>query len=112
MSRSHNDNRPTQGRPTSRIVAPGPYPLRRARPRLPAQGQGTEPTQRNASRVELVMRAELARHLDVIVVIWTLALVVSFSLVTLSRAQLTNDQWSHAPQAGPIWVVPGDAQGS
>jgi hypothetical protein len=50
--------------------------------------------------------------LDVIVVIWTLALVVSFSLVTLSRAQLTNDQWSHAPQAGPIWVVPGDAQGS
>jgi hypothetical protein len=58
------------------------------------------------------MRAELARHLDVIVVIWTLALVVSFSLVTLSRAQLTNDQWSRAPQAGPIWVVPGDAQGN
>ncbi len=70
-----------------------------------------KPAQQIASRREFAVRAELARHLDVIVVIWTLALVVSFSLVTLSRAPLTNDQWSQAPQAGPIWVVPGDAQG-
>jgi len=58
------------------------------------------------------MRAELARHLTSSSLSGRIALVVSFSLVTLSRAQLTNDQWSRAPQAGPIWVVPGDAQGN
>lgn len=58
------------------------------------------------------MRAELVRHFDVVVVIWTLALVVGWSFVTLSRAPLTNAQWDHAPQAGPAWIVSGDAAGN
>ncbi|MGD0018455.1 MAG: hypothetical protein ABSD62_04300 [Candidatus Limnocylindrales bacterium] len=57
------------------------------------------------------MRAELVRHFDVVVVIWTLALLVGWSVVMLSRAPLTNAQWDHAP-AGPAWVVPGDAAGN
>jgi hypothetical protein len=56
------------------------------------------------------MRAELARHFDIVVVIWVLALAVSFSFVMLSRAQLTNDQWSYQP-AGPAWVIPANPQG-
>jgi hypothetical protein len=51
------------------------------------------------------VRAELARHFDVIAVIWALTLMVGFMLVTLSRAELTNDQWSYQPE-GPAWVVP------
>jgi hypothetical protein len=58
------------------------------------------------------MRAELVRHFDVVVVIWTLALVVGWSVVTLSRTPLTNAQWDHAGQNGPAWVIPGDVAGS
>jgi hypothetical protein len=54
------------------------------------------------------MRAELVRHFDVVVVVWSLALVVSLMLVTLSRAPLSNDQWDHYSQTGPAWVVNGD----
>jgi hypothetical protein len=54
------------------------------------------------------MRAEIARHFDVVVVVWALSLMIGFMLVTLSRSELTNDQWMHAPD-GPAWVVP-DAQ--
>ena len=50
------------------------------------------------------MRDVLNRNFDVVVVIWTLALVVGFSLVSLSRADLSNNQWS-APAAGQAWVV-------
>ena len=57
---------------------------------------------------ELAMRAQLARHLDVVVVIWALALLVSWTAITLSRAPLSNAQWDHAPQYGPVWVVPGN----
>ena len=52
------------------------------------------------------MRAELARHFDVVVVIWVLALAVAFSVVTLSRAQLSADQWTDQSH-GPAWVFPG-----
>ncbi|MGD0861911.1 MAG: hypothetical protein ABSA21_04040 [Candidatus Limnocylindrales bacterium] len=58
------------------------------------------------------MRVELVRHFDVIVVIWALALVVGWMLVTLSRAPLSNSQWDQPPQSGPAWVVPGDAPGN
>jgi len=58
------------------------------------------------------MRAELARHFDVIVVIWALALLVGLSIASLSRATLSNAQWDHAPQAGPVWVFPGDVLGN
>jgi hypothetical protein len=58
------------------------------------------------------MRAEIARHFDVIVVIWALALLVSLSIASLSRATLTNAQWDHPNQNGPVWVVPGDALGN
>jgi len=58
------------------------------------------------------MRAEIARHFDVIVVIWALALLVSLSIASLSHATLTNAQWDHANQNGPAWVVPGDALGN
>jgi heme A synthase len=51
------------------------------------------------------MRAELARHFDVVVVIWALALLVSWSFVTLARAPLSTAQWD-TPQYGPAWVVP------
>jgi hypothetical protein len=55
------------------------------------------------------MRAELARHFDVIAVVWALTLVVGLMVVTLSRAPLGNDQWSHPAPVGPAWVVNGDA---
>ncbi len=51
------------------------------------------------------MRAELARHFDVIVVVWALTLMIGFMLVSLSRSELTNDQWVHTHN-GPAWVVP------
>ncbi|MGA3057980.1 MAG: hypothetical protein ABSE70_08115 [Candidatus Limnocylindrales bacterium] len=53
------------------------------------------------------MRATLAGRLDVIVVVWVLALAVGWSFYALSRAQLTDAQWSSAPQSGPVWVVTG-----
>jgi len=37
---------------------------------------------------------------------------VSLSIASLSRATLTNAQWDHASQNGPVWVVPGDALGN
>lgn len=52
------------------------------------------------------MRAELAHHFDVIAVIWALTLMIGFMLAGLSRAQLTNDQWTQ-PYDGPHWMVPG-----
>ena len=51
------------------------------------------------------MRAELARHFDVIVVIWALTLMLGFMVATLSRAELTNDQWTYTHD-GPAWVIP------
>jgi hypothetical protein len=45
------------------------------------------------------MRAELAKHFDVVVVVWVLALAVGWSLVVLSRAELRQDQWGPAPQS-------------
>jgi hypothetical protein len=51
------------------------------------------------------MRAEIGRHFDVVVVCWALVLMMGWMLVTLSRAPLTNDQWDHAPAAGPAWIV-------
>lgn len=58
------------------------------------------------------MRAEFVRHFDVIVVIWTLALLVGWSVIALSHAPLSNAQWDHAPGSGPVWVVSGDAAGN
>jgi heme A synthase len=52
------------------------------------------------------MRAELARHFDVVVVVWVLALFVAWSVISLSRAPLSNAQWDQGPQAGAVWVVP------
>jgi len=54
------------------------------------------------------VRESLGRHFDVVVVIWVLALALGWSLVALSRANLTTDQWSSAPQSGPAWVFPSD----
>ncbi len=54
------------------------------------------------------MRETLGRHFDLVVVIWVLTLAVGWSLVTLSKAQLSNDQWSTPQQAGPAWVISGD----
>jgi heme A synthase len=56
------------------------------------------------------MREALGRRFDLVVVIWILALAVGWSMVTLSRASLSADQWSSAPQSGPAWVVPGGDQ--
>jgi hypothetical protein len=57
------------------------------------------------------MRETIGRHFDVVVVIWVLALAVGWSLVSLSKAQLSADQWSPRPQSGPAWVIPsGPAQ--
>jgi hypothetical protein len=52
------------------------------------------------------MRETLSRHFDLVVVIWVLALAVGWSMVSLSKAQLSADQWSAAPQSGPVWVIP------
>jgi hypothetical protein len=58
------------------------------------------------------VRASINRHLDLVFVIWVLTLAVGFSLVSLSRATLTADQWSGAPQSGAVWEFPsqGPAQ--
>ena len=52
------------------------------------------------------MRAELTRHFDLVVVVWVLALMIGFMLAGLSRAELTNDQWTQSND-GPAWIVPG-----
>jgi hypothetical protein len=52
------------------------------------------------------MRTTIGRHFDVVVVIWILALAVGFSVVSLSKAQLSANQWSTAPQSHPAWVIP------
>jgi hypothetical protein len=52
------------------------------------------------------MRAELAHHLDLVVVIWVLALAVGFSVAMLTHSQLSADQWTYQAQ-GPVWVYPG-----
>lgn len=57
------------------------------------------------------MRASLSKHFDLVVVIWVLALVFSFSLVSLSKSSLTQDQWSAAPKSGPVWNYPTEATG-
>ena len=57
------------------------------------------------------MRASLSEHFDLVVVIWVLALVFSFSLVSLSKSNLTQDQWSVAPKSGPVWDYPTEATG-
>jgi hypothetical protein len=54
----------------------------------------------------MAMRAEFARHFDVVVVIWVLALAVAFSVAVLSRAELSTSQWSDQNH-GPAWVYPG-----
>jgi len=59
------------------------------------------------------MRASINRHLDLVFVIWVLTLAVGFSLISLSKANLAAaDQWSGAPQSGPVWEFPsqGPAQ--
>jgi hypothetical protein len=52
------------------------------------------------------MRESLSHHFDVVVVIWVLTLALGWSLVTLSKAHLSGDQWSTAPQTNPAWVIP------
>jgi len=51
------------------------------------------------------MREALSRHFDVLVVVWSLSLVMVAMLLVLSRAPLSNDQWTSAP-VGPVWVIP------
>jgi hypothetical protein len=48
------------------------------------------------------MRESFSRHFDVVVVVWVLALAVGFSIVTISKAQVSGD-WSTQPQSGPVW---------
>lgn len=55
------------------------------------------------------MRAELLKHFDVVVVVWVLALAIGWSVCALSHSQLPADQWSSAPQAGPVWAIYGGA---
>jgi hypothetical protein len=59
----------------------------------------------DAARAEVAVREELLKHFDVVVVVWVLTLAIGWSVVALSRAQLSSDQWSSAPQNGPAWVV-------
>ena len=53
------------------------------------------------------MREQLVRHFDVVVVVWALALCLGWTLVSLSRAQLSSDQWSQGHQLSADWTVPG-----
>jgi hypothetical protein len=56
-----------------------------------------------------VVRETLGHHFDVVVVIWVLALALGWSMVTLSHSNLRTDQWSSAPQSGPVWVISNDS---
>ena len=58
------------------------------------------------------MRTTLAARFDVIVVVWVLALAVSWCCYAVSHAQLTDAQWSSTTQSGPAWVVPGPGSGN
>ena len=55
------------------------------------------------------MRETLVRHFDVVVVVWVLSLAVGWTMLTLSRAPLSDTGWSSAPHSGPAWVVPADS---
>jgi hypothetical protein len=57
------------------------------------------------------MRTTIGHHFDVVVVIWILSLAVGWSVVSLSKARLSADQWSAAPQSGPVWVIPSGDPG-
>jgi hypothetical protein len=52
------------------------------------------------------MRESLSHHFDVVIVIWVLTLALGWSVAALSKAQLSSDQWSSAPQSVPAWVIP------
>lgn len=56
------------------------------------------------------MRELLARRIDVVVVIWVLALGIGWSVCALNHSQLTASQWSSTPQ-GPVWLVSGPDAG-
>jgi hypothetical protein len=51
------------------------------------------------------MRDEFAKHFDVVVVVWVLALALGWSLVMLSRSHLSNNQWTGDTQNHPAWVI-------
>ena len=53
-----------------------------------------------------LVRETLGHHFDVVVVVWVLALALGWSMVALSHSDLRTDQWSSAPQNGPVWVMP------
>jgi hypothetical protein len=55
--------------------------------------------------LEPQMRELVVRRFDVVIVIWVLALAIGWSYCALARTELTNTQWSSAPQSGPAWVV-------
>jgi hypothetical protein len=57
------------------------------------------------------VRETFGHHFDLVVVIWVLTLAFGWSFVTLSRSQLTADQWSSPPQSGPAWIVPSGDPG-
>ncbi len=45
------------------------------------------------------MRETLGRNFDVIVVIWSIALVTGWMLLVLGRADLSHSTWGSAPAA-------------
>jgi hypothetical protein len=51
------------------------------------------------------MRAQLLRHLDVVVVVWALALGLAWTLVVLSRTETGDTQWCSWEHSGPAWIV-------
>jgi hypothetical protein len=48
------------------------------------------------------MRESISRHFDVIVVVWVLALALSWSMVAITRTS-TQADWSTAPQSAQGW---------
>jgi hypothetical protein len=56
------------------------------------------------------MRESIGRHLDVVVVVWVLALAMSFSLVAIVRTPPADGQWSTTTTTqvhdGPFWDYP------
>ena len=53
------------------------------------------------------MREQLVRHLDVVIVVWALALCVAWTFVALSHSPLGYNQGSGWTDIGADWVAAG-----
>lgn len=51
------------------------------------------------------MRAQLIRNLDVVIVVWALALGMAWTCLAIARTETGATQWCSGDQSGPVWLI-------